>query len=301
MSPIPIDAGSLYPAPGYDSAQVPSMNQDESNSTRPSAPSASAPAASGKPSVPPPTFWAVAIVLVVAMVCLTYVVSRMLNLADRVAEVPSEMASTPARVIEGIAQAFKSTVNVRTTIDTAIGSVRKEASLVVLKSSVNVTITKSSEKNLWGKIYLGTTTVTVRAMDNRVQYVVPLEKFGPSDIRYEPGKGSSGKLIVKIPVPRLDNDLVEVQSDPSKISIQTDVGWARLDSASGKFQRDEAMRELRPAVIQQGKHPLLMDKARAGAKEDMLRLLSPLVSQLREGVSVVIEFDEPGSAMHGRN
>jgi hypothetical protein len=240
--------------------------------------------------LPSGVFWAVALVVVAGMICATYLISRIVNVADKVADAPSQFALAPERLVEGIGRAFRSNVNVTTTLDTAIASVRNQANLVVLTSSINVTVTRSSEKStLYGMINMGTTTVSVRAQDNRIQYIVPLDSFSPSDLRYD---STSKTLTVMIPPPRLDEQLVEVQSDPGKISVQTEVGWARMDAYSGKFSRDQAFHDLRPAVIQQGRHPLLADKARVNAQEAMLRLLSPLTASLREDVRVEVKFKE---------
>ena len=98
------------------------------------------------------------------------------------------------------------------------------------------------------------------------------------------------RLTLRIPAPRLDEDLVEVQSDPGKIEFRTEVGWARFDSRSGQFLRDQAQKELRPAIVREGNSSLYIDKAKMNARESLKKLLEPMASKLKEDVELEVEF-----------
>lgn len=189
-------------------------------------------------------------------------------------------------ISSGLAQAFQPKVNVNTVIYTTLSNMVNQSKLVVLSTQINVDLTKSNEKVIWG-MPLGTTTVTVRALDNRVQYYVPLTNISKDDFRYD---DVHKRLTLRVPAPRIDEDLVEVQSDPSKIEFRTDVGWARLNSRSGQFLRDQAQRELRPAIVREGNNSLYLDKAKANARESLKKLLEPLGTKLKEDVEVEVEF-----------
>ena len=189
-------------------------------------------------------------------------------------------------ISSGLAQAFQPKVNVNTVIYTTLSNMVNQSKLVVLSTQINVDLTKSNEKVIWG-VPLGTTTVTVRALDNRVQYCVPLTNISKGDFRYD---GVHKRLTLRVPAPRIDEDLVEVQSDPSKIEFRTDVGWARLNSRSGQFLRDQAQRELRPAIVREGNNSLYLDRAKSNAREDLKKLLEPLGTKLKEDVEVEVEF-----------
>src|SRR3954451_12632849 len=80
----------------------------------------------------------------------------------------------------GLAQAFRPRVNVNTVIYTTVSNMVNQSKLVVLANHINVDLSKSNEKVVWG-FPLGTTTVKVRALDNVVQYYVPLTNISKSD------------------------------------------------------------------------------------------------------------------------
>ena len=195
-------------------------------------------------------------------------------------------AHVARNVTAGIAQAFQPKVNATTVINTTLTRMVDQSKLVVLRTSVNVEITKSNEKEIWG-IPLGVTKVALRALDNRVQYYVPLTNLTKSDFRYD---DVHKRLTVRVPAPLIDEDMVEVQSDPSKIEFRTEIGWARLNTRSGQFLRDQAQRELRPAIIREGNNSLYIDKAKMNARENLKKALEPLASQLKDDVELEVEF-----------
>jgi len=189
-------------------------------------------------------------------------------------------------VSSGLAEAFQPKINVNTVIYTTMSNMVNQSKLVVLSTHINVDLMKSNEKVVWG-VPLGTTTVTVRALDNVVQYYVPLTNITKADFKYD---DVHKRLTVRIPAPRLDEDLVEVQSDPGKIEFRTEVGWARFDSRSGQFLRDQAQKELRPAIVREGNSSLYIDKAKMNARESLKKLLEPMASKLKEDVELEVEF-----------
>ena len=163
--------------------------------------------------------------------------------------------------------------------------------LVVLTPSLDVMLTRSSETRvLWGKLDLGTTIVRLEAHDNRVQYIVPLEELTESDLQYDAARNV---LTVVAPAPRVDDMLVEVQSDPSKIEIETDNGWLKLDRYSGKPLREEAKAQLREAVLKQSDKPMINEQARASAAQAITALLRSPLANIPEDVSIEVKFRNP--------
>src|SRR3954466_10839588 len=65
----------------------------------------------------------------------------------------------------GLAQAFQPQVNANTLVFSTVSNMVNQSKLVVLSTSINVEMNKSNEKIVWG-VPLGTTKVTVRALDN---------------------------------------------------------------------------------------------------------------------------------------
>ena len=189
-------------------------------------------------------------------------------------------------IARGLAQAFQPQVNANTLVFSTVSNMVNQSKLVVLSTSINVEMTKSNEKIIWG-VPLGTTKVTLRALDNRVQYYIALTNLTARDFRYD---DVHKRLTLRVPAPKLDEEVVEVQSDPGKIEFRTDVGWARLNSRSGQFLREQAQRELRPAIVREGNNSLYIDRAKMNARESLKKLLEPMAGQLKEDVELHIEF-----------
>jgi hypothetical protein len=228
--------------------------------------------------------WPLATLLMVVVVCAAalggYALYRFSNAVASVTDLPTRMVS-------GLAAAFRPTVNVQTTIVTAIGALKSNPKLVVLTADVTAEVHKASSTS-WGLVYLGTTSVDIRTEGNQVQYYVPLDTLGSSDFEYDP---EHKRLTVTVPAPLLDQDMVSVQSDPQRIDVQTSVGWAKLDRWSGAPLRDAAMKDLRRAVILAGNHPLLRTQARVNAQEQIKeKIAGPLTSALVPGVEIAVKF-----------
>jgi len=126
----------------------------------------------------------------------------------------------------------------------------------------------------------------VRAKGNRAQYFVDLNGIKESDFRLSNGGKS---LVVTVPQPRVDESIIEVQSDPNQIEVQTKVGWLRTDKRSGEITRTEAKQALREAVVAEAKSQIYLDLARKNAQDKVTGLIDPLVKQM--GVTnVTVEF-----------
>ncbi|MEW6305578.1 MAG: DUF4230 domain-containing protein [Verrucomicrobiota bacterium] len=235
------------------------------------------------PKASRPSYWpiAAAVVLVVCILALTFIISRLIDVGETA-------VSTPGKVATQIKESFRPKVTINTVISSMIDRLRNEPKLVVLTAQINVEVTKESEKNvLWGYVDMGTSRVKLRALGNKVQYYVPLEGLGAENFEYDDARR---RLIVTVPAPVFDEDVVDVQSDPSRIEVETQVGWGRLDKYSGEFLRDQARRDLRPAVVREGKNELLRDKARSNAKTSLEELLAPLTGAMQENVEVEVRF-----------
>lgn len=207
-------------------------------------------------------------------------------LFTRAAQTTETALRTPERLLSGLAAAFRPEVNSTTVIRTAIGKISHTPKLVVLTATIDAEVEKSSATN-WGYVYWGMTQVRLRAHGNRVQYYIPVEGIKETDFTYD---ASSRTLSLMLPPPRLDEEMVDVQSDPRQIEVETGNGWAKFDRWSGEPLRAEARQDLRKAVLSVGNHELLQAKAQANAQAEMRKLLSPLAEQLQKGVKVQMVF-----------
>jgi hypothetical protein len=172
-------------------------------------------------------------------------------------------------------------------VASTIGELKREQKLVVLTVPITVMMHRTSEKNIGGILPLGTTEMMMVVDDNRVQYIVQLQGITENDFVFDVARKT---VTVRIPQPELDVEMVSVQSDPSKIHVMTNVGWARLDSSSGEKLRELARKELRETVIGEGMKPFIQDQARISAELAVRKLLTPLTRSLEDGVELKIEF-----------
>ena len=241
----------------------------------------------------PSAAWAVAAVFVAMIGAATFLIYTVVySVPAKVIETGASAASTAieqaARIPDRLAAAFKPNVSVSTIVSSGIENVKHQSKLVVMTADVDVEIGKSSEKKvLWDYLKLGDTTVRLRVRDNKVQYVVPVQEFDKDDVTFRP---EANCLLVKVPTPQLDSELVEVQSNPDSMDAETEVGWGRLDMFSGDFLLDEAKRELRDAVLREGANPLLQEKAKSEAETAVRGLLKDWLPNLREDVELKVEF-----------
>jgi hypothetical protein len=194
----------------------------------------------------------------------------------------------PAQFAKSLSEAAQPQVSISTIIQTSLERLRKESKLVVYTADVAVMVTKFSEKKvLYGKVDLGTTTVRLRTSGNKAQLVVPLQEVGPDDFTFD---SAANRLTISLPPPRVDETVVEVQTDPSFYEIETDVGWARINKFSGDFLREQARRDLRPAVIAEASHPRIVELAKESGRETIGALLEAVIKPMSPNTTVQIEF-----------
>ena len=220
--------------------------------------------------------WAVATVLVVFILVGGYLIYHAMH--------------APGDALVGMAAAFRPHTEYQTQISGAIKELKSNPKLVVLTATIDAEVKKSSTTSaLW--IYWGTTTVNLRARENKVQFYVPLEDVGTASFEYDEVHKT---MTVWVRPPALDEDFVDVQTDPSKIEEWTENGWAKMDHWSGGPMREDARKELRNSVMQAAKQPaqreLLQLKAEKEAKETVKKLLSPLAETLQKDVKLDVQF-----------
>lgn len=120
-----------------------------------------------------------------------------------------------------------------------ISSIRSEAKYVVASQSLTVTVQRAEEYRGWWGFYLGTTTASIRVDDCRVQYIIPTEKVRSDDFVFDQ---SHNTLTVTLPRPVLDQDIVDIPSDPAKWWIQSSNGWSRFNKAEVAAEAQKAIR-----------------------------------------------------------
>jgi hypothetical protein len=253
------------------------------------------PPVESKPLTPsadkPRSLWpmAFAIVGLAIIIAGTVIVMKIIRVGEKVGE---GAIDAPSRIAASLADAFKTKVTHTTVINSTLQSLKHDPKLVVLTATVNVEITKENEKALWGMVYMGKSKARIKAYGNKVQYVVPMDSITETNFFYD---DIHKRIVVTIPPPRFDEEIVEVQSNPSMMEVETEVGWGRLDKFSGEILRDTARRDLRPAVVREGKSELLMERARTNARKTVQKMLQPMAESLNQHVEIWVLFnDETG-------
>lgn len=204
--------------------------------------------------------------------------------AERAARSPGE---TVEHLADRLGDLLRPNVTAKTIVFNAVGEMKKQNKLVVLTAEVTAEIHKENTKS-WLGVNWGTTTVDLKA-PGKVQYFVPLEGFGPQNFAVA---ASGRSVVVRVPGPQLDREMVEVESDPAKLEVRTEAGWARLAAWSGKTLEDSAKAELRRNVLDAGDKTWVHELAEKEAREAVLVILKPLAEAMKEGVEVKVEFEK---------
>ncbi|HMN41682.1 MAG TPA: DUF4230 domain-containing protein [Phycisphaerales bacterium] len=206
------------------------------------------------------------------------------------ARAPAEAVAVATHALAGaFKDAFKSDTGV--IVHSAITTVSHEPKLVVWTASFTTTADARKTSPLGG--LLGTTTSHLVALDNKAQYYVPLANLTESDFHYDP---HDRVIRVRVPPPILDESMIVVQPDPTKIIVETSAGWASLKAFEGKAVEDEARKQLLPNV----KREAAQEPYRIAARESARRILAehlyaPLKDRLKDGVRLEIDFQEPAT------
>ncbi|MEY3021478.1 MAG: hypothetical protein RIS86_676 [Planctomycetota bacterium] len=150
--------------------------------------------------------------------------------------------------------------------------------------AVRVEVSKPTVATIWRPellggglpIEIGRTRAVVVAPSNRVQYVVPVDRQAPIATEWSED-GLRRAVVVTLPAPRVDRELVEVASDPRMVSVEVDRDWVDHLVGDGGA-RDEALALVREAVVEQASTETALfeirEKARATV-EGMIRALLP--------------------------
>lgn len=155
-------------------------------------------------------------------------------------------------------------VTIDSIISSTIGEMKKESKIVVMTGEVNLSVKRSHTK-FFSRLNLGTTAVEVLVPKNKIQYIIPTNAISEESFRWN---DETGEVSIEIPTPVIDEEIVEIQSDPSLIKVRKEIGWGRLESRSGEFLERQIRQDLRSLVIEEGKgNKLMLEQAKKNAQE----------------------------------
>jgi hypothetical protein len=238
---------------------------------------------------------AVALVVLALIAAGAYVAREALRTPERTVDKAADrLEGMAGKVFDKIRDGLRPSVTVRTSVGSQVARLNATPKLVVLTETVDVEVAKSSEKRvLWGLLNLGTTEVRLKAPGNKVQFFIPLKEIKEEDFVYQP---ATKKVLVRVPAPVLDRQVVDVQSDPAEIEVETKVGWARLSAFSGRSLERQAKEALRQEVLSAADTPPMHDLARVQAEKTLRAFFGELEAGLRAGVRLEFEFKAAANA-----
>ena len=133
-------------------------------------------------------------------------------------------------------------VTIDSIIYSTIGELKKESKIVVMTGEVNLSVKRSHTK-FFSRLNLGTTAVEVLVPKNKVQYVIPTDAISEESFRWN---DETGEVSIEIPTPVIDEEIVEIQSDPSLIKVRKEIGWGGSHLAQANFSNDKSERTCDP-------------------------------------------------------
>ena len=227
--------------------------------------------------------WIVAagfIAIVASVVIGTVIITR---------EVKTAVTSTAdkvGQVVDAFGKVFLPTVDRKETLNGAVSVLTQQAKLVVTEANIVADVSKSESTSWWG-VYFGTTNAHARARC-KVQYVVPLDGFSPSQI--EAVETSTGQKLLRVwlPQPVVDQEFVDI--DHSTIEVESSSGWARFNKNEVAAKARNLLRSDCLRVANDGAH---IRAAEASADAVARKLLEPLVNKLQQGVKLEVNFRRP--------
>ena len=195
------------------------------------------------------------------------------------------MLRTGKELESDLKNAFKPNVIYKTVLSGVIGELNNNPKLVVLTADVIAEVTVTSKKS-WMGLDLGDTITAVKA-PAKVQYFVPLRDLGENNFVFN---SKERQLTVIIPRPVLDTEMVFIETDPAKLDMQTQAGWLRFHVSSAKYTEDMARKNLKEAALNVASNELLIERAEKNAREQILKLILPISTNLADDVSVGVKF-----------
>ncbi len=186
----------------------------------------------------------------------------------------------------------KPKVEISTVIESALGEIRSQGKLVVLTRTFPVRAERSTVTKLWDYIPLDDSAVEIKVSNNAVQYHIPLHGVSARNFTHDE---AANTLVVTLPEPRVDQEMIAISSNPDDWQVKKDIAWLHIQHArpdwSGKTLETEARAQLRGLLIQQAEEPLVMKEAREMGYGIVAGLLKAAVAPYAQDLNIEVRFD----------
>ena len=188
--------------------------------------------------------------------------------------------------IDAVKQALKTDVNVNSIVSQMLGQISRQRKLVVLTQKVSVELTREANHRIFKDwVPAGSAWLNLKVLDNQVQFYVPLDQIDISRISFD---AATGMLQIFAPPVKIDQEMVFVQNDPSRILAEEKGSWVPWFGPKVADLRQEAMADLKNEILRTANNELVWAEARREAQkalEDFFRLLQ---NSLRDNVRLQI-------------
>ena len=148
--------------------------------------------------------------LTIVVVCLTIIALALIvnKGVDGTADIAKE-------IIDDMIDVFSPRINIETIIMSQIDSVRTESKVVVSMAFITTTYTTRREVEIFG-VPNPNAKIEATYRNNKVQFIIRTDDIS-YDYRYD---RDSNILYFSIPEPTVDQDIVEVQTNPDMIIVE---------------------------------------------------------------------------------
>ena len=201
------------------------------------------------------------------------------------------------RWLEKIVKNFSLVQNtITSTLTSALGDLQPQGGLLVGWREID-TLVKFDRETTFGpfgyNIPVGSVHIVLDVPSNRAQYIIPSN--GPNDEHWNAEAISESVIMLTLPAPIVNKEVVEVQSDPGKIKVYIDNDWMEHLIPSGG-DIDQAKKLLRQAVIETAQTKPALAEVRIEARQVARKFFSELFTRsLGRPVTVIVQFaDEIG-------
>jgi len=191
----------------------------------------------------------------------------------------------------------KTNTEIKTLVETAVGELASRGKLVVLTRTLPVRVEKrSTKKVLWDQFDLEDSVVRLRVSNNLVQYYLPLDGLSAANFTHD---AAANRLVVTLPEPRLDREMVAVSSNPEDWEVESDISWTRVQDWWGQELLDEARANVRGLLVEAGQEPLIVKEAREQAYVQVSALVKSILAPFAPTMAVEVRFDPALSPQPG--
>jgi hypothetical protein len=188
------------------------------------------------------------------------------------------------RTAVGLDGMLKPQISVTTVVNSSVNTMKQKLALVVEEADITAEVSRSESYTWWG-VYFGTTAARVRSTGCHIEYVIPLDSFGTSNMEAVTMPDGSRIVRVILPEPQVNENIVEINY--TNLEVEASSAWARFNKGD---VTEDAKRLLRNAAVEEGKRPWHIKAVEVDAQPEVRALLNPLIEALQPDVKFEVVF-----------